>query len=112
MRYELAKLFTGNTPATTFNANYIALGTGSTAPANTDTKLNTETVRGGFTQRTYLDNTAFLDKFFSSAEVGGQSFLEVGVFCDGTSTPDSGFLLSRALTNISISSSETLTILS
>ncbi len=45
LRYELAKLIAGQTVTPTFKANYLALGSGSTAPADSDIKLVTETKR-------------------------------------------------------------------
>lgn len=110
LRYQLATLLTGTTPATTFNANYVALGNGSGTPQPTDVKLVNETKRGTFTNRYRIDETAYLDKFFSTTEVQGMTFTEAGVFCDGTATTDSGFLLSRIEMNESVSANETLTI--
>lgn len=110
LRYELAKLIAGQVVVPTFKANYLALGNWSTAPANTDTVLDNETIRGLFTQRTALDNVAYLDKFFTSSEVWGMSFLEAGVFVDGAAWVDTGYLLSRVLINVAISATETLTV--
>jgi hypothetical protein len=94
----------------TFIANYLALGNGIVAPADTDTTLGAELVRGTFNQRSSLLNTAYLDKFFWSSEVGWLTILEAGSFVDGTATANSGYLLSRAPVNIVIWATETLTI--
>lgn len=110
LRNELAKLIAGQTVVPTFKSNYIALGTGSVAPADLDVKLGTETKRGLWTMRTATDNVAYLDKFFTSTEVGGMSFFEAGAFVDGTASVDTGYLLSRVLVNLSISATETLTV--
>lgn len=61
-RAELAKEIAG--VSATVNANYIALGSGSNAPADGDTTLQTEFVRGGFTQVLASGNVVYLDKFF------------------------------------------------
>lgn len=110
LRYQLATLLTGTAVASTFDANYIALWTGSATPAATDTELVTEAIRGTFTNRYRVLETAYLDKFFTTTEVAGNTYLEAWVFCDGTGTPDSGYLLSRTEMNETISANETLTI--
>jgi len=61
-RAELAKAIAGI--SATVNANYIALGSGSNTPADGDTTLQTEFVRGGFTQVSASGNVVYLDKFF------------------------------------------------
>lgn len=61
-RAEICKAIAGT--AATLNANYIALGSGSNAPADGDTTLQTEFVRGGFTQVSSTGNVVYLDKFF------------------------------------------------
>lgn len=110
LRNELAKLIAGQTVTPTFKANYLALGNGSTAVSDLDVALDNETKRGLWTMRTATDNIAYLDKFFTSTEVGGMNFLEAGVFVDGTASADSGYLLSRVLVDLSISATETLTV--
>lgn len=110
LRYQLATMITGTTPASTFDANYVALWTGSGTPAATDTELVTEVVRWTFTNRYRVDETAYLDKFFTTSEVAWYTYLEAGVFCDGTGTPDSWYLLSRVEMNEDISANETLSI--
>lgn len=110
LRYELAKKIAGITVTPTFVANYLAVWSGVVAVSDTDTQLWTELVRWLFTQRTADLNTAYLDKFFSSTEVGGLTINEVGTFVDGTGTANSGYLLSRILTNITLSANETLTV--
>lgn len=82
IRFEFAKLVAGIPTATTFSANYLALGNGTTEPANTDTKLENELRRGTFQMRSTLENTAYLDKFWGASEVGGLTILEAGTFCD------------------------------
>ena len=110
LRSFFASLIAGNDPITTFKANYCALWSGSIPPSNSDTTLQTETIRGIFSNRYSADNIAYLDKFRNSSEVGGQTFNEVGVFVDWTVTTDSWYLLSRILMNETMTSTETLTI--
>lgn len=110
LRNEFAKLIAGTTVTPTFKSNYVALGNGSTAPADLDTVLDNETKRGLWTMRTATNNVAYLDKFFTQAEVGGMTFLEAGAFVDGTASVDTGYLLSRVLVDLSLSATETLSI--
>jgi len=110
LRTSLASLISGNTVTPTFKANYIAIWSGSTTPANSDTQLVTETLRGTFTNRFSVDNVAYLDKFFSSSEVWGLTVSELGVFVDWTGSANTWYLLSRILANEIMSATETLTI--
>lgn len=110
LRNELASLIAGNTVVPTFKANYIALWSGSTTPANTDTTLVAETLRQTFSNRFSVDNVAYLDKFFSSGDVGWLSVSEIGVFVDWTASADTWYLFSRILANEVMAVTETLTI--
>jgi len=110
LRTSLASLISGNTVTPTFKANYIAIWSGSTTPANSDTQLATEILRWTFTNRFSVDNVAYLDKFFSSSEVWGLTVSELGVFVDGTASANTGYLLSRILANEIMAATETLTI--
>lgn len=110
LRFSFATLISGTTVIPTFKANYLVLGSSGTAPANTDTSLGTETLRGLFTDRSAVDNVAYLDKFFSSTEVGGNTYLEIGIVVDGTASANTGFLLSHANINETMTSTETLSV--
>lgn len=110
IRNELALLISWSTPSTTFKANYMALWNWSLTPANTDLQLWNETVRWSITNGFSVDNTAYLDKFFSTAEVSGLTVTECGVFVDWTASANTWFLLSRILMNESMAANETLTI--
>lgn len=110
LRESFASLICWNTVTPTFEANYFALWSNNTTPTNADVKLWTETLRWTFTNRFNIENVAYLDKFFSSAEVGWNSYLEAGVFVDWTASVDTWYLLSRILINESMSVNETLTI--
>lgn len=109
-RNQLATLISGTSVLSTFQANYIALWNWNTTPAATDTTLDNETLRGLFTNRYSSGSVAYLDRFFSSSEVAGSTFLEIGIFCDGTASVDTGYLLSRILINETMGANETLTI--
>lgn len=110
LRVELAKLISGQSVTATFEANYLALWWDATPPANWDTQLWSETLRGEFTSRGSTSNTAFLDKFFGSVDVAWNTYLEVWVFVDGTASANSWFLLSRVNINETMWPNETLTI--
>lgn len=110
LRNSLATLISGTTVTPTFKANYFALGSASSAPANSDTQLGTETYRALFTNRSSYTNIAYLDIFLSTAIVGGQSYNEAGIFVDGTGSANTGYLLSRVSTNLTLGSSQTLTV--
>lgn len=89
--------------------NKVALGSGSTPPANSDTKLTTETYRNTILSATYASNIAYLTGFFTAAETSG-TYAEVGLFIDGTGTANSGQIFSHALAAITKSSIVSLTI--
>lgn len=110
LRYSFALLLSGTTVTPTFKANYIALGSDSTPPDNEDTTLGTETIRDIFTNKYAIDNIAYLDKFRTNAQVGGNTYLEAGIFVDGTATTDTGYLLSHVAINQAVGVNETLTI--
>ena len=101
------------TPNNDMAINYSSLGTGTTAPSSSDTKLVTETHRKQIASLTNLSNSVFASAFYQATEVTG-TFYEAGLFCDGTALTDSGILFSRVLLNsptgITKSETETLTI--
>ena len=109
MREAMASILIGSAVTPTFEVKYMALGNDLTPPTNSDTTLGNETLRGLFTNRFAVDNVAYFDKFFSSAEVGGNTYLEAGMFVDGSGAADSGYLISRVIINEAISATETLT---
>lgn len=110
LRDELATLISGTTVTPTFKANYFALGTGSNTPANIDTSLQTETLRAAFTDRSSYTNIAYLDVFFPTASVAGNSYNEAGIFVDGSASVNTGYLLSRVAINQTLGASQTLTV--
>lgn len=110
LRHALATLISGTTVQPTFKANYLALGTGSNAPAMTDTQLQNEVLRSLFDNRYAAANVAFLNKFFTQAEVAGQTFSEAAIFVDGAAGANTGWPLSIVSLNESIGATETLTV--
>lgn len=110
IRESFATLISWTTVTPTFQANYVALWTDATAVTENDTTLWTEIIRWLFTDRTSESNIAYLDKFFWSTEVWGNSFKEIWVFIDWTGTVDSWFLLSKINIEEDISATESLTI--
>lgn len=110
LRNSLATLISGTVVTPTFMANYIALGDDDTAPASGDLTLGNETLRDTFDDRSAEGSTAFLNKFFPSADVGGNVYQEAGIFVDGASGADTGYLLSRLLLDLTLGEEETLTL--
>jgi hypothetical protein len=74
------------------------IGTGSTAPANTDTALTTPTNR---TSVSYGADSAFneaqIQFFFPDAALANQTYYEFGTFIGGSSTIGSGNMFNHAL---------------
>ena len=77
---------------------YIAIGTGNTAPALTDTKLVTESSRKINTSRSRTGDVITINAFFTAAQ-STYNIKEVGVFggAAASASADSGVLFDRAL---------------
>lgn len=88
---------------------YGAIGNGAGTPASTDTQLFTETFRAITSGGSGL-SSAVLFQFFFPAQQTTTVITEAGVFCIGTSTPDSGFMLDHALVADTIPAQETMTL--
>ncbi len=111
IREYLATLISGTDVVPTFKANKVALGTDATPVSVSDTELGNETVRQDFSDRNSVGTQAFLNKFFGSIDVGGQTFQEAGVWVDGAaSVGGAGYLLSHVNFNETLTSTESLTI--
>ncbi len=82
--------------------NYIAVGTGSTAPASGNTTLVTENARKQVSSRTNSGAVAAISTAFSAGEVPISTIRELGLFIDGTATANSGTLLARVLDNFPV----------
>lgn len=108
-RELIANNLTAASPTNAPRVTHVALGSGTNTPANGDTTLQTEVYRNAAASRTNVSNVAYITGFFSAVETTG-TYREVGVFCNGTGTVDTGVLLSRVAVNITKTSSETLTL--
>lgn len=105
----LAALFIGELPQS--NAMYLALGTGTTASASGNTKLQVEGYRKILTSMTRELNEVRLRFFLLTGEANGE-WSEMGVFLAGTEIADSGQMLNRILPSGGIrkTSNQTLTV--
>jgi hypothetical protein len=105
----LAALFIGELPQS--NAMYLALGTGTTASASGNTKLQVEGYRKILTSMTRELNEVRLRFFLLTGEANGE-WSEMGVMLAGTEMKDSGLNLNRILPpgGIRKASNQTLTV--
>jgi hypothetical protein len=94
-RTALARRLAADTTYTGI-VNYVAIGTGSTAPSLGDTALDTEAYRKTFDDTTYVNNVAYLSAFIAAGVATG-TYTEAGLFIDGGAGADSGQILSRVL---------------
>lgn len=81
----------------TLNVTHADIGTGTNPPANSDTQLQTPTVRAAITNQIVSNNVVTLQFFFSDALLPNGTYYEFGTFIDGTGTLSSGKLFNRAL---------------
>lgn len=77
IRENMATLISGTTVTPTFKVNYMAMGDDASTAANTDTTLGNETLRQTLTNRYAESNIAYLDKFWSTTDVGGNTYREI-----------------------------------
>ena len=108
-RQLLADNLTNSVPDNTPRINYVGLGSGTTAPANADTTLETEAYRNAIASETNSANIAYFTGFFDATETIG-TYKEAGLFADGTGAADSGVLFSHVAIDITKSATETLTV--
>ncbi len=87
----------GSDNAYSLNVTHGEIGTGTNAPTNGDTALQTPTVRVATTLATITNNIVNLQFFFSDATLPNGTYREFGTFIDGTATLGSGRLFNRAL---------------
>ena len=80
------------------DVNFTAVGTGTTTPTQSNTKLVTETKRLATTKKLQSGASSQLRTFFANADLP-TTMEEAGWFMNGSATPDSGSLLIRALIN-------------
>ena len=79
-----------------FTITHLALGTGTTAVTSSDNALDTEIDRVAVTTKRIGVSSIETKIIIPPASAVGY-IKEMGLFADGTSTPDSGTLLSRLL---------------
>lgn len=89
---------------------YGAIGTGSTAPAATDTQLTAEEARAivasaGATNASVGGDPQIIWSFLFPAPGTNQTIAEAGVFLCATATVNNGFLLDHALINPTVAQS-------
>jgi len=99
----------GGTTTYTGTVNYTALGDDNTAPVVGDATLGNETYRKALSSGTFSNNIAYLETFYTAAEVTG-TFEEYGMFIDGSGTVDTGQLFNRFTATITKSGVETLNV--
>lgn len=74
--------------------NYMAVGSGTAAPANGDTTLGSEAYRQTLSSSTYTNHVAYLSCFIAAGDATG-THTEAGLFIDGTGSADTGQLFSH-----------------
>lgn len=89
--------------------NYVALGSGTNSPSNSDTTLQTESYRNLIASISRSNSIIYITAFFQETETSG-TYREAGLFANGTASADTGILASRVAINVTKSTSETLTI--
>lgn len=98
----LANRIADATPDSGCLVNYIAVGTGNTAPAAGNTTLVAENARKQVASRTNSTVTAAISTTFNAGEVPTSTIEELGLFIDGTGTVNSGTLLARVLDTFAV----------
>ena len=88
---------------------HTSLGTGVTAPNNSDTQLETETYRKSVASATHASNVLYISAYYTAVEVSG-AFKEAGIHINGTGAPNSGILFSRVAVDITKAVTESLTV--
>jgi hypothetical protein len=81
------------------NITHGEIGTGSTAPADSDTGLVAPAVRVGDPFPSVVNNVVKIQFFFSDAQLQNITYREFGTFVDGTITLGTGQLFNRILFN-------------
>jgi len=109
-RAQIAKALEGGIASVNeIKINYTSLGTGVTAPQNSDTQLETESYRKGIASATHANNVLYCTAFYTAVETTG-AFKEAGLHINGTGAPNSGVLFSRVAIDITKSNLDTLTV--
>ena len=108
-RQLIANNLASASPTNTMKITHAALGSSTTAPANTDTQLTTETYRNAIASTSNSANIAYATAFYSQTETSG-TYKEAGIFCNATGTANSGILLSHVSIDVTKSTSQKLTV--
>jgi len=95
-RNIIARQLTGDTTYALAIA-YGEIGTGSTAPANSDTALTTPTLRKAVEDTDLSNNVATISFFMTDAELANGTYYEFGTFIGGSITIGTGRLFNHAL---------------
>jgi len=111
-KYAIAQRMAGDSDAG--EITYCALGTGTTAPAKTNTGLQTEHARKLISGREYLNEVFTGTTYFTTSEANG-TLREAALFGNGvgriaSSTPGSGQIYARTAINRTKSANDTLTL--
>lgn len=105
----IANNFTNAAPTYSMLINKAVLGTGTTAPATSDTQLQTEVYRNNPASKSNLLNVASITAYFNATETSG-TYREAGLVVDGTGAINTGLLVSHVAINITKTTSQTLTL--
>jgi len=105
----IANNLTDATPDNAPRINYVALGSNAAVPSSADTQLGTETYRNSVASETNALNVAYVTGFFTATETSG-TYLEAGLFSNGTGAANSGILVSHVAVSVTKAITETLTI--
>lgn len=81
----------------TLNITHGDLGTGSTAPTNNDTNLETGVKRVAITHKSVVNNVITLQFFYPDSALANGTYNEFGTFVDGSATLGSGQLFNRVV---------------
>jgi len=96
-------------PSIDTRVSHVEVGTGTNAPANGDTALQTAVYRNALASGNNAANIVTLTGYYNLTETSG-TFREAGLFINGTGTLGTGTLLSRVAINIAKTTSQTMTI--
>jgi len=95
------------TPATTCLVSHVAVGSGTNAPADGNTQLQTEVARVAVTSRAFSGSVGTCSGVFPAGTATG-THREVGIFFEGTGAANSGTLGSRSAINITVTALDAL----
>lgn len=96
-------------PSVDTRVSHVELGTGTTAPANGDTALQTPAYRNALASGNNSSNVVTFTGYFTATETTG-TYREAGLFINGSGTLGTGTLLSHVAINITKTSIQTMTI--